>query len=98
MEGETEEIECNTQPCDEDNGLPIWVVGILVGVGSLTLVTCFALCICKCAISRNKNKKKERVNQGERPEQPVYVLNVLGESNMAYKKRESALYSEIPDL
>ncbi len=74
-------------------------------VGSCVLIiiiVCLVLFICIC-IRRNKENNNRHSDQSGRPEEPVYVLNVIGESNQAYGKTNEAKaecpsYSEMADL
>ena len=103
--------ECNMDPCQdgEGSGLATWLIGLIVviGLGAVILVVCLVVCVCIPRI-RKKQVNDGKAGKPEKPEEPVYVLNVVGESNPAYGndqqnqairgKRESEKYTEILDF
>ena len=106
--------ECNTVPCtfnkDEDSGgLAMWVIGLIAGMAGLILIICLIVCICICLLLMKKMQTKvDKVEKAGKAEEPVYMLNVVGESNPAYgtdqsncsrgEQYENKTYAEINDL
>ena len=92
MEGDVEEIECNTQPCadTERDGLPRWIKGLAAGASFIISVTCLTCLTCRCVKRRKGKKDKRQSDRNGRTEEPVYVLNVIGESNQAYGQTNSS--------
>ncbi len=108
VDGETQ--ECNIEPCKNEDGLAMWVIGLVAGMGVVILIICFVICIICIILPLIKKKqiKDDKAERSERPEEPIYVLNVVGESNPAYGKDqfncstgeqyENKTYTEINEL